>query len=313
MANKIDISKGIIAIVIASFLWGTTGTAASYAHQVSALGIGAFSTGIGGILLFVAARKKIQIDLSCLFSRPMVILFGSACVAIYPLAFYSAMRFSGVAIGTVVSIASAPFFAVLLERLISKKSVSIKWVVSFIIGVLGIVLLVMGRSHENSTLANAMLQNIGVMLGLLAGLAYAGYSWAAKHLIEKGVHSQSAVAVQFGIASCCLIPSLWFTGDNILATVTNASVVVYMAIAPMFLGYLLFGFGLKVIDASRATLITLIEPLVATLLAIFIVGESFKMIGRVGMGLVTLCLLLQTLPFTFNTQKKASVSTPLIQ
>jgi DME family drug/metabolite transporter len=68
-----------------------------------------------------------------------------------------------------------------------------------------------------------------------------------------------------------------------------------MAIIPMFLGYLLFGFGLNFIDASKATLITLIEPLVATILAIFIIGERFKVIGWVGIALVSLCLLMQTI------------------
>ncbi len=71
------------------------------------------------------------------------------------------MRFSGVAIGTVISIASAPFFSVLLERLISKKYISLYWVISFIIGAVGIVFLVMGKSHENSSLNNHLLQNMG--------------------------------------------------------------------------------------------------------------------------------------------------------
>ena len=313
MMNQGHIFKGVIAIVIASFLWGTTGTVASYAHNVSSLGIGAFSTGVGGLLLALVAHRRIQLDYKRLLAQPMLILMGSACVAIYPLAFYNSMRFSGVAIGTVISIASAPFFSVLLERLISKKYISLYWVISFIIGAVGIVFLVMGKSHENSSLNNHLLQNMGVLLGLLAGLTYAGYSWAAKHLIEKGVHSQSSVAVQFGIAALFLLPSLWFTGENIFSTITNTSVVIYMAFAPMFLGYLLFGFGLKSIDASRATLITLIEPLVATLLAIYIVGESFKIIGWVGMGLVSLCLLLQTIPFNFNRQKTATVSIPLMR
>jgi DME family drug/metabolite transporter len=68
-----------------------------------------------------------------------------------------------------------------------------------------------------------------------------------------------------------------------------------MAIIPMFLGYLLFGFGLNYIDASKATLITLIEPLVATVLAIVIIGEKFKVIGWAGVALVSLCLLMQTI------------------
>jgi len=72
-------------------------------------------------------------------------------------------------------------------------------------------------------------------------------------------------------------------------------VSLYMAIIPMFFGYLLFGFGLNFIEASKATLITLIEPLVATVLAVFIIGEKFKTIGWIGVALVSLCLLMQTI------------------
>jgi len=44
-------ANGMLAIVIASFLWGTTGTAASFAPDISSFAIGAFSMGFGGILL----------------------------------------------------------------------------------------------------------------------------------------------------------------------------------------------------------------------------------------------------------------------
>ena len=114
-------------------------------------------------------------------------------------------------------------------------------------------------------------------------------------LIESGVHSKSSMSGLFGCAALLLLPSLWFTGDNLFSSSTNALVSLYMAIIPMFVGYLLFGFGLNYIDASKATLITLIEPLVATILAVFIIGEKFKVIGWIGVALVSLCLLMQTI------------------
>ncbi|MDW1813425.1 EamA family transporter, partial [Vibrio sp. Vb2362] len=43
-----DYQLGTLSILFASTLWGTTGTAASLAPDVSALAIGAFSMGIGG-------------------------------------------------------------------------------------------------------------------------------------------------------------------------------------------------------------------------------------------------------------------------
>lgn len=289
--------KGVLAIVLASFLWGTTGTAATYSPAVNPLAIGAFAMGIGGLLLLITARKKIKQDLPLMLAQPMVLLFGTVSVAVYPLAFYSSMRFSGVALGTVISIASAPFFAALLERLICKKVMSRQWMFSFTVGAIGIVLLSLGKDPNNTHANGAFLQNMGIVLGLVAGLSYAGYSWAAKRLIENGVHSQSSMAGMFGIAAAVLLPSLWFTGEQLMANVTNASVALYMAIVPMFIGYLCFSYGLKLIDASKATLITLIEPLIATLLAVFIVGEHLNTIAWWGMGLVSLCLLMQSFSF----------------
>lgn len=295
MKSNHESFKGVFAIIIASFLWGTTGTAASFSPDVSSLAIGAFSMGVGGVLLVFTARSKLFIDYKLMLKQPKVLFLGAFSVAIYPLAFYSSMRLSGVAIGTVVSIATAPFFAAILERIINKKHMTKQWILSFIIGAIGIVLLTLGKDQSNHAAYSAHQQVFGILLGCIAGLTYAGYSWAARRLIESGVHSQSSMSGLFGCAALLLLPSLWFTGDNLFSSSTNALVSLYMAIIPMFLGYLLFGFGLNYIDASKATLITLIEPLVATILAVFIIGEKFKVIGWIGVALVSLCLLMQTI------------------
>ncbi len=304
MENHHGSFKGVMAIIVASFLWGTTGTAASYSPDVSSLAIGAFSMGIGGVLLVITARKKLLIDYKLMLEQPKIFLLGVASVAIYPLAFYTSMRLSGVAIGTVVSIATAPFFAGILERLISKKDISLQWMLSFVIGAIGIALLTLGKDQSNNNAYSINQQGLGIILGCIAGLTYAGYSWAARCLIESGVHSTSSMSGLFGCAALLLLPSLWFTGDNLFSSSSNAFVSLYMAIIPMFLGYLLFGFGLNYIDASKATLITLIEPLVATVLAIVIIGEKFKVIGWIGVALVSLCLLIQTI----KPQKKIKIS-----
>jgi len=304
MGNNRVSFKGIFAIVLASFLWGTTGTAANYASGISALAIGAFSMGVGGLLLVFCARNKLFKDLNLMLAQPKVFLLGVASIAIYPLAFYTAMHLSGVAIGTVVSIASAPFFAAILDRLLSKKHISLQWILSFSIGVIGIVLLVLGKEQSHNITHSIHQQTLGIILGGVAGLTYAGYSWAARRLIESGVHSQSSMAGMFGCAALLLLPSLCFTGDNLFSSSTNTWVLLYMAIVPMFLGYLLFSFGLNYIDASKATLITLIEPLIATILAVFIIGERFNHIGWLGVTFVSLCLFIQTV----NPQRKTATN-----
>src|SRR5690606_9613123 len=114
---------------------------------------------------------------------------------------------------------------------------------------------------------------LGIVLGVVAGSAYAVYSWAAGRMIARGVPRAASMGAVFGVGGALLMPVLVITGGPLLESVQSFSVAAYMAIVPMFIGYLLFGLGLARIPASSATTITLLEPAVATLLAVVIVGE----------------------------------------
>lgn len=286
--------SGILAIIAASLLWGTTGTVAHFASNVSPLAIGAFAMGGCGIFLCVNAAKNLAYDLSKMRKMPAILVTGGLCVAAYPLAFYTSMRWSGVTLGTVVSIASAPLFAVILERLFCQRLISLKWGVSFVLGTGGVLLLSLGRISGDGIDINTNLQQFGVGLGLLAGLTYAGYSLAVKSMINAGVNSKSAMAALFGLAALILLPSLFVTGENLFSSAGNTIIALYIAMVPMFFGYLLYGYGLRSIDASAATMITLIEPLIAALLAVWILGEVFKPVGWLGMAVVCICLIIQS-------------------
>ncbi|MGI0118525.1 DMT family transporter [Zooshikella sp. RANM57] len=284
---------GTVAIIFACFLWGTTGTAASFTLNVSPLATGAFAMGGGGLLLVLTALRNLLLDKKRLLSNYPLILIGGLSVAVYPLAFYSAMRLSGVALGTVISIASAPFSTVLLEWLINKKPISKKWLMNFIVGAIGMMLLAIGKDYEPEQSAHVFNHYLGILLGLLAGLTYALYSWAAREMIEQNIHSKSAMASMFGLAALILLPSLIITGDNLFSSSNNTVVALYMALVPMFLGYMCFGYGLRFTAASKATLLTLLEPAVATMMAVVIVGEKIITIGWIGISLIIICMLMQ--------------------
>ncbi len=66
----------------------------------------------------------------------------------------------------------------------------------------------------------------------------------------------------------------------------------------MFLGYLCFGYGLARVQASMATTITLLEPVIAAVLAVIIVGERLPVLGWVGVALVVGCLGIITMPYS---------------
>ncbi len=286
--------SGFIAVLIASILWGTTGTAASYAPNLSPLAIGAIAMGGGGLLQALLAHRNIRSHLPQIGSHYPLLLIGMISVAIYPLAFYSSMRMAGITIGTVVSIGSAPLFTALLEKFFDKKALSGKWFISFVFGVVGVLLLSLGESHAQGAtqIVTTDQKTFGIILGLIAALTYSLYSWAAKKMIDRGVDSKASMGLIFGFGALILLPTLFFTGSNLFDEPVNLYVVGYMMLIPMFLGYLLFGYALKTISASTATTLTLFEPLVAALFAVLLVGEQLAPIGWVGMALIFVCLAL---------------------
>ncbi|MEZ8625588.1 DMT family transporter [Vibrio splendidus] len=291
-----EFQTGTLAILFASILWGTTGTAASFAPDLSPLAIGAFSMGVGGLMQAGLAYRKILFAFDKLLQNKRLLTVSALALAVYPLAFYSSMKLSGVAIGTVISIATAPFFSALLECLISKKNnINKRWLTSFAIGVVGIGLLVFSESSSTNESGDD-LKLLGIALGLVAGLCYAIYSWATKALIDKGIESQAAMGSIFGLGATLLLPTLWFTGENLFSSQINVLVISYLTLIPQCLGYVAFSFGLRHVTASSANLLTLFEPVVAAVLAVCVVGELIPFIGWLGMFLIVLCLLIQSKP-----------------
>ncbi|MFF4093405.1 DMT family transporter [Streptomyces sp. NPDC001834] len=292
---------GALAVLVASVLWGTTGTAATFAPQVGPLAIGAAAMGLGGLLQAAVAGRSIARVRTDLRAGWRTVLVGGAGVALYPLAFYTSMHLAGVAVGTVISIGSAPLASALIERSVDRRRLSRRWMAGAALGLIGTVLLCAAEaarvgSGSGPGTGSAVRTVVGVGLGLLAGVTYAVYAWAAHRLITRGVPSRAAMGSVFGLGGLMLVPVLLLTGAPLVATWTNAGVGLYMALVPMFTGYVLFGFGLARVPVSTATTLSLLEPAVAAVFAVLVVGERLPALGWAGIVLVIACLGVLTVP-----------------
>ncbi|MEU2420730.1 DMT family transporter [Streptomyces sp. NPDC007851] len=290
---------GAVCVLLASVLWGTTGTAATLAPAVGPLAIGAVAMGLGGLLQALTAAPRIAREAPGLRTRRGVVALGALSVAAYPPAFYTSMHLAGVAAGTVVSIGSAPLAAAVIERFVDKRPFTRRWTVGAALGLSGTALLCAAEatgSHSGPGARSAGATVLGVGLGLAAGFTYALYSWAAHRLISRGVSSGAAMGTVFGLGGLLLLPVLLLTGAPLLASWSNAGVGAYMALVPMFVGYVLFGWGLAHVPASTATTLSLLEPAVAAVLAVLVVGERLPAPGWAGIALVAACLAVLTMP-----------------
>ena len=277
--------SALLALVVASLLWGTTGTAASFVSEsVSPIAIGAATMAIGGALLFAVSARGALAAIRRADARRWL-LIGAVGVVVYPLAFYSGMDLAGVAIGNVVALGSGPLFAALLELVVDRRPLSRQWMLGASAAIVGVALLVVGGHGDASETAPASL-GLGVALGLLAGAAYALYTFASGRVIGLGVSSRATMGAVFGLGAVPLAIVLAATGAALFERSTNLAIVGYLALGPMFLAYVLFGWGLRLIRSSTVTVITLLEPVVATLLAVAIVGERLDVLGWIGLALI---------------------------
>ncbi|RGE21108.1 EamA family transporter [Leucobacter sp. wl10] len=286
--------RGPAAVLAAAVLWGTTGTAATLAPQASPLAIGAAALGIGGLLQGAIAVRELRRERRLLRARAGLIALGAAAVAIYPLAFYSSMRLAGVAVGTVVSLASAPLVSGLVERLVDGRRLGGVWLIAAGLGIAGSAALCLSKAGAAPDDAAAAVLGIG--LGVIAGAAYALYSWVVARLLNGGVGRGAAMGSVFGCGGALLMPVLLATGGPLLASASSFGVAAYMALVPMFVGYLLFGYGLTRVRASTATTLTLSEPAVAAVLAVLVVGERLPPAGWIGLATIGAALLVLVAP-----------------
>jgi DME family drug/metabolite transporter len=183
---------GVLCVLAASVLWGT---AATFARPSGRWRSAPPRWGLGGLLQALTATPRIASERARLCANRGVPLTGAAAVAVFPLAFYTSMRLAGVAAGTVVSIGSAPLAAALIERTVDRQRLPARSVAAIVAGLAGIVLLCAAEGAQAQAGPGTAAATVaGVCLGLVVGLTYALYSWAAHRLMRRGAGRRRVMA-----------------------------------------------------------------------------------------------------------------------
>ena len=92
-------------VLLAAVCFGTTGTAQALGPDASPVTVGAVRIAVGALLLVLVARA-VPAAPARWPRRELAIV--AAAIAVYQLAFFAAVDRTGVAVGTVVALGSAP-------------------------------------------------------------------------------------------------------------------------------------------------------------------------------------------------------------
>jgi drug/metabolite transporter, DME family len=264
-------------VLLAALCFATTGTAQALGPDgTDPIGVGATRILVGGALLalvaFARRRGGPRWDAKAVAA-------AVAGVAVYQLAFFAAVADTGVAVGTIVALGSAPTLAGLFEWIVDRRRPSRRWAAATALACAGVALLALAG-------ADADVSAPGVALAITAGGAYAVYTLAAKRLLTAGHAPEAVMAAAFGLGAIVLAPALVATTPTWLGHADGIALALFLGIVPTALAYLLFANGLDRLPASETATLTLAEPLTAGLLGAVVLAEPLGPASIAGAGLI---------------------------
>jgi DME family drug/metabolite transporter len=262
--------------------------------------------GIGGVILGVTALRGVRAVWQTSGAITPVML-GALGLAVYSTVFYIGMSWAGVALGNVIALGSAPLFAGLIEWVADKQRPSARWLIATAITVAGGVMLVSGRNFGEdggAAIRDSAMVTAGIVLALIAGFAYALYTYMANKLMKPHLDRPQGLGHRPVISTIQLVSAVPLIVMLIVLVLLDPGqfsnqplalpVMAYLVLFPTAVGHLLLAVGLGAMPASRAAVYTLFEPVVTVVLAVVIVGESIAPIGWIGLVVVLLGLLVLT-------------------
>ncbi len=269
---------GPYLVLAAAVLWGTSGTAQALAPAGSTpMMISGFRVGIGGMVLIVSAAFRGELLPMRGFLRPVILLAGIMQV-VFNVSYFSALSLTGVAVGTMVAIGSAPIFAGILGIVFDHDPVRPTWYGATVMAITGLVFLSISGVDITASIA-------GISAALTAGFSYSAYTFLTRRLIARYT-PDAVMGVSFVVAAVVLIPFLVTEPVEWIRAPGGLGAVLYLGLISSGGAYMLYGRGLRVVPVSDVGTLTLAEPLTAALLGIVFLREPVSLGSVAGMVLI---------------------------
>ncbi|MCC6314567.1 MAG: DMT family transporter, partial [Thermomicrobiales bacterium] len=225
---------------------------------------------------------------------PNIVLLGVLMYALFPFLFNTSLRYTTASRGAVILALMPLFTAVLGAFARSEQLQPVQWlgVVCSIAGVAAVF------AESGLQFADGRSAMIGNGMMVVVALVGAVYSVAARPILMRyGAPPVTALAMLAGAALLCL-PAFFrgVTQEVTDAPASTNALVLYLAIPGGALAFFLASFALSRLSATQASIYINLNPLVATILAALLLGETLTWWFGLGFLLVVIGLLLANLP-----------------
>lgn len=295
MTSRIESQPAPLAlagVLFAALLWGTVGVCTKLLYSLSIndpIAIGFFRMALAipplaiasictlGRRMFIASRREW-----------LTMCLMGAMLALYQACFFGAIARAGVAIATVITLCSAPILTALLSALLLRERPSRRLSLALTLALAGTLLLI-GWQTPTANDANNPLA--GALLSLGSATGYTVMTLAGRTIAQRS-HPLQTTTTSFAFGALVLLALALPRGLSLQLPAIAWLLLVYLGLAPSALGYVIFVWAMRHTPATVATIVTLIEPLTATVLAWLIFGERLSASALAGALLLATAMLL---------------------
>ncbi len=277
-----NVLKGFCLAVLAALFWGVSGTFAQFLFQKRGVNIEWLITIrllISGICLLLYAKLADKTELFEIWKNKkdaiQLVVFSITGMLAVQYTYFAAIKYSNAATATVLQYAGPVIIAVYLAFKNKRVPVLVE-IAAIVLAVLGTFLLV---THGDTS--SLSVSGIALFFGLASAVALAVYTLQPVKLLSK---YKSSLIIGWGMF-CAGIVFSFVKAPWDIQGVWDMQTFGYTAFIVLFGTLIAFYFYLsavQIIGGQKTSLLASMEPLSATILAVFWLNVSYSLIDWIG-------------------------------
>ena len=287
-------NRARLSIIAAMAIWGTIGLFVR-AISVSSAELALYRAVIAAILLSgYFLISKTRIDLKKIGKELPLLLLSGMAMGVNWILLFEAYKYTTVSVATLSYYFAPVIVTVVCPILFKEKMGKLQWL-CFGMSTLGLALITgLGDLSAGSS------HLVGIAFGLGAAVLYASVMLLNKCI--KGVTGLQRTYLQFLAAMVILLPYVLCTGGFTLGTLDDMGWVnlLFVGCVHTCLAYCLYFPSLKELPGQETAILSYIDPLLACVLSVALLGENMTPVQLLGGALILGFTLLNEL----HTAKK---------
>ncbi|RKQ86734.1 DME family drug/metabolite transporter [Solirubrobacter pauli] len=269
-------------MALAALLWGTIGPAAAFVTDHTSLS--PIQTSLWRLLVAVVPLSAIALVVGRAAARPtrglvLGALAVGAVTGMSQLAYFAAVVESGIAIPTLIACGLGPILTAVGQTVLFGDRPDARTLIALAVALGGLVLLMLDSPHTVTAL--------GIVLSVLSAVTYAAYALSVGP-VSRGMSTLNLTAIASLGGALAILPFTFADGGpGVPGTVAGWAGILHLGVIVSCVAYGLYYSSARTLPSTHITILILLEPLVAALLAVVFFGEHLTA-GTIAGGVLML-------------------------